>query len=168
MESLLKRENSKISERRKRISRGKMGRTLNPFRESRALNATDMDISRKCPNYLKAKGKVYATTFSDSDSSSLDSDESCDGEGNFSAFMTIAHVESSDDLSVLVEELGEHIELESIGIVDESDDEEDDGTVGLQETYNSPLEKTSEYAKVANAAIKKMKRANEDYSYVEG
>ena len=111
---------------------------------------------------------MYATTFSDSNSSSSDSDESCDGEGNFSAFMTIAHVESSDDLSVLVEELGEHIELESIGIVDESDDEEDDGTVGLQETYNSLLEKTSEYAKVANAAIKKMKRANEDYSYVEG
>ena len=36
-------------------------------------------------------------------------------------------------------------------------------TVGLQETYNSLLEKTGEYAKVANAAIKKMKRAEEDY-----
>ena len=45
--------------------------------------------------------------------------------------MTVAHVESSDDLSVLVEELGEHTELESIGIVEESDDEEDDGTMGL-------------------------------------
>ena len=32
--------------------------------------------------------------------------------------MTIAYVESSDDLSMLVEELGEHPELESIGIVD--------------------------------------------------
>ena len=32
--------------------------------------------------------------------------------------MTIAYVESSDDLSMLVEELGEHLELESIGIVD--------------------------------------------------
>ena len=74
---------------------------------------------------------MYATTLSDSDSSRSDSDESCDGEGNFSAFMTIAHVESSDDLSVLMEELGEHIELESIGIVEESDAEEDDGIVGL-------------------------------------
>ena len=74
---------------------------------------------------------MYATTLSDTDSSNLDSDESCDGEGNFSAFMTSAHVESSDDLSVLVEELGEHIELESIGIVEESDAEEDDGIVGL-------------------------------------
>ena len=80
---------------------------------------------------MKAKGKVYATILSDSDSSNSDSDESCDGEGNFSAFMTIAHVESSNDLSVLVEELGEHTELESIGIVEESDDEEDKGTVGL-------------------------------------
>ena len=54
---------------------------------------------------------MYATTLSDTDSSNLDSDKSCDGEGNFSAFITIAPVESSDDLSVLVEELGEHTEL---------------------------------------------------------
>ena len=77
------------------------------------------------------ESEVYATTLSDSDSSKSDSDESCDGEGNFSAFMTIAYVESLDDSSVLVEELGKHIELESIGIVKESDDEEDEGTVGL-------------------------------------
>ena len=72
-------------------------------------------------------------------------------------------MESSNDLSVLVEELGEHIELESIGIIKESDDEEDEGTVRLQETYNSLLEKTDEYAKMAKAAIKKMERAEEDY-----
>ena len=112
---------------------------------------------------MKAKGKVYATTLSDSNSSKSDSDESFDGEGNLSAFMTIAHVESLDDLSVLVEELGKHTELESIGIVEEFDDEEDKGTVGLQETYNSLLEKIGEYAKVAKATIKKMKRAEEDY-----
>ena len=88
-------------------------------------------FKKECPNYLKAKGKVYAATLSDSDSSKSDSDESCDGEGNFSTFMTIAHVESLDQLSVLVEELGEHTELESIGIVEESDDEDDKGTVGL-------------------------------------
>ena len=73
-----------------------------------------------------------------------DSDESCDGEGNFSTFMTIGPVESSDDLSALVDELGEHTELELIGIVEEFDDEEDERTVGLQETYNSLLEKTSD------------------------
>ena len=46
--------------------------------------------------------------------------------------MTIAPVQSSDDLNVLVEEIGEHTELESMGIVEESDDKEDGGTVGLQ------------------------------------
>ena len=51
----------------------------------------------------------------------------------------------------------------SIGIVEESDYEEDEETVGLEETYNSLLEKIDEYAKVAKAAIKKMKRAEEDY-----
>ena len=35
--------------------------------------------------------------------------------------------------------------------------------MGLQETYNSLLEKIGEFAKVAKAAIKKMKRAKEDY-----
>ena len=33
-------------------------------------------FKKECPNYLKAKGKVYATTLSDSDSSKSDSDES--------------------------------------------------------------------------------------------
>ena len=51
---------------------------------------------------------MYAATLSDSDSSKSDSNESYDEEGNFSTFMTIAHVESSNELSVLVEDLGEH------------------------------------------------------------
>ena len=44
---LLKRENSQVSERRKRILRGEMERTLNPLKEPLALNATDIGISRK-------------------------------------------------------------------------------------------------------------------------
>ena len=47
-------------------------------------------FKKECPNYLKAKGKVYATTLNDSDSSKSDLDESCDGKGNVSAFMTSA------------------------------------------------------------------------------
>ena len=50
-------------------------------------------LKRECPNYLRGKGKAYATTLSDSDSSNFDSEESCDGEGNYSAFMTITHNE---------------------------------------------------------------------------
>ena len=45
---------------------------------------------------------MYATTLSESDSSNSVSEESCDEEGNYSAFMTIAHVESSDELNLLV------------------------------------------------------------------
>ena len=41
MESLLRRENSQFSERRKRILKGEMERTLNPIKESLASNATD-------------------------------------------------------------------------------------------------------------------------------
>ena len=40
--------------------------------------------------------------------------------------MTIAHVKSSEDLSLLVKKLGEHNEVESMGVVEESDAEEDE------------------------------------------
>ena len=113
--------------------------------------------------FFKSKGKSVCHYSCDFNSSNSNSDESCDGVGTFFAFMTIAPVESSDDLSVLVKKLGEHTKLESIGIVEESDDEEDESTVGLQETYNSLIEKTGEYAKVAKATIKEIKRAEQDY-----
>ena len=72
--------------------------------------------------------------------------------------MTIAHVESTDDLSKLVEELEEHSDKESMGGVEESDDEDDEKSKGLQENYNSLFEKLGEYARVAKAAV-----TNEDY-----
>ena len=53
-------------------------------------------VMKERPTYLKAKGKVLATTLSDSDSSNSDSEESCDGEGNYSAFMTIVPIDSSE------------------------------------------------------------------------
>ena len=49
---------------------------------------------------------MYATTLSDSDSSTSNSEDSCDEEGNFSAFMIVAHVESSEDLNLLWKSLG--------------------------------------------------------------
>ena len=106
---------------------------------------------------------MYATTLSDSDSSNSDSEESCDEEGNYSAFMTIAHVESSDELNLLVQELGEHSDEESLGVVEESDAEEDESTTNLQENYNSHLENSGEYTRVAKATVKKMKTVEEDY-----
>ena len=83
-------------------------------------------VKKECPTYLKAKGKVFATTLSDSNSSNSDSEESCDGEGNNSVFMTIAPMDSLEDLSTLVEELGKHTEVESMGVGEESNDEDEE------------------------------------------
>ena len=47
--------------------------------------------------------------------------------------------------------------------MEESDVEEDENATCLQENYNSLLEKSGEYACVAKAAVKKMKKAEEDY-----
>ena len=81
--------------------------------------------------------------------------------------MTIAPVDSLEDLNALVEELNEHTEMESIGVGEESDDEREEciheGTKGLQETFNSLLEKTREHARVAKTAIRKINRAGQDY-----
>ena len=77
--------------------------------------------------------------------------------------MTIAHVESPEDLNLLVQELGEHSDEESMGIVEELDAEEVECIVGPQENYNYFLEKSGEYTSVAKAAVKKMKKADEDY-----
>ena len=90
---------------------------------------------------MRSKSKAYATTLSDSDSSTSNSEDSCDEEGNFSAFMTIAHVESSKDLNLLAQELGEHSDEEFMGIVEESNVEEVEDIAGLQENYDSLLEK---------------------------
>ena len=77
--------------------------------------------------------------------------------------MTIAYVESPEDLNLPMQELREHSDEESMGIVEESDAKEVECTVGLQENYNSLLEKSGEYTRVAKAAVKKMKKAEEDY-----
>ena len=47
----------------------------------------------------------------------------------------------------------EHGEVESMGVVEESNVEEDESTTGLQKNYNSLLEKFGEYARVAKAAV---------------
>ena len=51
-----------------------------------------------------------------------------------------------------------------MGVVEESDVEENKSTADLQENYNSLLEKSGEYARVTKAAVKKTKKAMEDYS----
>ena len=103
-------------------------------------------MKKECPSYLKGKGKALATTLSDLDSSNSDSEESCDEEGNYFAFMTIAPIDFLEDLSTLKEELGKHTKMESISVRDEFDDDEEkciyERTNRLQESYNALLEKS--------------------------
>ena len=93
-----------------------------------------MDVSRKgCPNYLRGKGKVFATTLSDSNISNADTKGECDSERNYKAFMTIVSIDSKNDLSNLVDELGNISEDEEI---EESGDEDvcqNEGEINLQE-----------------------------------
>ena len=64
---------------------------------------------------------------------------------------------------MLMQELGDHSDEESMGVVKESDAEEDESTVDVQENYNPLLEKSGEYILVAKVAVKKVKKAEEDY-----
>ena len=66
-------------------------------------------------------------------------------------------------LNLLVRDLGEHNDEESLGVAEETDAEEDESIANLQENYNSFLEKSGEYTRVAKAAVRKMKKAEEDY-----
>ena len=107
-------------------------------------------LKKECNNYLRGKGKVFATTFSDSDNSSSDTEGESDSEGNYRAFMTIASVDSKNDLSNLVDE---HSDLSKDEEIEESEDEamcQNEGENNLQEAYNSLLEDCCKYAKVAN------------------
>ena len=90
-------------------------------------------LKKECPNYLRGKGKVFATTLSDLESSNSDAEEECDSEGNYLAFVAIIAVDSRDELSDLVDELGVHSKGEE---VDDSEDKDvylNEGEKNLQE-----------------------------------
>ena len=115
----------------------------------------------ECPNNLRGKGKEIATTLGDSDSSNSNMEGKRDSEGNYRVFMTIASIDSKNDLSNLVDELGDLFKDEEI---EESEDEDvcqNEGEINLQEAYDSLLEDCGKYAKVANLAVKKMKKVEE-------
>ena len=72
--------------------------------------------------------------------------------------MTIASIDSKNDLSKLVDDLGDLFEDEEI---EESEDEDvcqNERKINLQEAYDSLLEDCGKYAKVANLAVKKIKK----------
>ena len=57
-----------------------------------------------------------------------------------------------------------------MGVGEESDDEDEEciyeGAKELQKSYNSLFKKIGEYARVAKAAIRKMKKVEQDYKSI--
>ena len=110
------------------------------------------------PNFLRGKDKVFATILSDFESSNSYTDGECDSEGNYRAFRTITSVDSKDELSNLVDELGDHFEGEEIEELEDEEVCQNDKENNLQEAYDSLLEDCGKYAKVANLDLKKIKK----------
>ena len=71
-------------------------------------------LKKECSNYLRGKGKVLTTTLSDLESLNSDAEGECDGDDNYSAFIAITSIDSKDELSDLVEELGVHSKGEEV------------------------------------------------------
>ena len=112
---------------------------------------------------MRGKGKVFAITLSDSDSSNSDTKGECDNEGNYRAFMTIASVDSKNDLSNLVDELGNVSEDKEVEESEDEDVYQYEGKNSLQEAYDSLLGDYGKYAKVVNLTVKKMKKVEEEH-----
>jgi len=64
---------------------------------------------------------VFATTLSDSESLNFDTEGECDSEGNYSTFMAITAVDSRDELSDLVDDLGVYSESEEVEELEDKD-----------------------------------------------
>ena len=75
--------------------------------------------------------------------------------------MAITSVDSKDELSDLVEELGVHSEGEEDEVLDDEDVYLNEGDNNFQDVYNALLEDCGKYAKVAKSAVKKMKKLQE-------
>lgn len=82
---------------------------------------------------------MFATTFSDSESSNYDTEGECDSEGNYRAFMAISFIDSKDELSSLVDELGDLSEDEEVEELEDEDVCQNEGENNLQEAYDSLL-----------------------------
>ena len=77
--------------------------------------------------------------------------------------MAITTVDSRDELSDLVKELGVYSEGEEIEVSNDEDVYLNEGDKNLQEVYDALLEDCGKYAKVAKSAVKKMKKIEEDH-----
>ena len=78
-------------------------------------------------------------------------------------FMAIASIDSKDDLSNLVDELGNISKDEKIKESEDVDMCQNEGENNLQEAYDSLLEDCGKYGKVVNLTVKKMKKVEEEH-----
>ena len=76
-------------------------------------------LKKECPNHLRRKGKVLATTLRVSKNSNSNAEGECDSDGNYLAFMEITTVDSRDELSELVDDLGVHSKVEEVDVSDD-------------------------------------------------
>ena len=121
------------------------------------------NLKKECPNYLRGKRKVFATTLNDSKSSNSGAEGESGNDGNYSGFMAITAVDTRDELSELVDDLGVHSKGEEVDVLDDEDVYLNKGEKNFQEVYNALLEDCGKYAKVAKSAIKKMKKIEEEH-----
>ena len=121
------------------------------------------NLKKECPNYLRGKRKVFATTLNDSKSSNSGAEGESANDGNYSCFMVITAVDTRDELSELVDDLGVHSKGEEVDVLDDEDVYLNKGEKNFQEVYNALLEDCGKYAKVAKSAIKKMKKIEEEH-----
>ena len=77
--------------------------------------------------------------------------------------MTIVSVDSKNDLSKLVDELGDLSEDEEVEVSEDEDVYQNEGKNNIQEAYDSLLEDYGKYAKVANLSVKMMKKVEEEH-----
>ena len=77
--------------------------------------------------------------------------------------MTIASIDSKNDLSNLVDELGDIFEDKEVEESKDKDVNQNEGKNDLQQAYDSLLEDCGKYAKVVNLAVKKMKKVKEEH-----
>ena len=106
---------------------------------------------------------MFTTTLNDLESSNSDVERECDSDGNYSAFMAITTLDSRDELSELVDELGVHSKGEK---VDDSEDEDvylNEGEKNFQEVYDVLLEDCDKFARVVKNAVRKMEKIEEKH-----
>ena len=116
----------------KENTRRRMGKNHHQPKELCVMNANG-HLKKECPNYLRGKGKVLATTLSDLESSNSDAEGECDSDVNYLAFMAITTVDYKDELSDLVDELGVHSEVEEVKDSEDGDVYLNKGEMNLQE-----------------------------------